>query len=599
MRISEAPGTKPTHCRLNLLSRKLSFFLLLLMLSFSSERERDSLRLAQTYFYRGYIEYTQGNYPDAIREFARSYLADKEGYYGELSYLYMGVSYARLFHRTGEREGLMSAIAYLNMYPYYYKKPTYLFLQREFIADSYLLMGLYDKARDLFLGLYRDTNRLDYLLNFLYADALSFGDNYALLNQIDAGSLVKKAYLYHLVRAFYAFNGGRYKEALEDLRVARSMNRYLEEDPEFLYRYAVSSFMERNLKDATFYFEQLDRRDLYDKYQGSTDYYLALIYLLSKNYADAKRRIDKMSNIESLKNRLLLSQLWLFPEFLQKYQEDYKNYKELLLKIAWRDLNSLYSIPAILGLYHYAVKERRFQDREVIRLKELSLPQEIVFQDIRVDRRPMLESLDSSFQNLDPYGESGEFLIELYRVNPHNYSLLFGYEKLSRAVLYMGKLEMREVASRLKEPLKSFMEGQLMLLEGKEEGLRLIERVWKELAGEDRQEALFLIGIYGKDVRLLEGLVEQELPQRLEPYLEPALLELGDYYYSRKEYGRAKEYYRRYLEIAQEGDLYWLVAYKLARAGLFTGDQKTVEWVVKKAEGKDNIISRVIVALWG
>ncbi|MEN3028489.1 MAG: hypothetical protein ABDH29_04600 [Aquificaceae bacterium] len=599
MRISEVSGTKPTHYRFNLLSRKLSLLLLVLMLSFSSEREKDSLRLAQTYFYGGYIEYTQGNYPDAIREFGKSYLADKGGYYGELSYLYMGASYARLSYRTGKREGLMSAIAYLNMYPYYYKKPTYLFLQREFIADSYLLMGLYDKARDLFLGLYRDTNRLDYLLNFLYTDALSSGDNYTLLNQIDPGSLVEKVYLYHLVRAFYAFNGGRYGEALKDLQVARSLNRYLEEDPEFLYRHAVSSFMERSLKDATFYFEQLDRKDLYNKYQDSTNYYLALIYLLSKNHTDAKKRLDHMSSMESLKNRLLVSQLWLFPEFLQKYHRDYRNYRELLLKIAWRDLNSSYSIPAVIGLYHYAVKERRFQDKDIMRLKRLFLPQEIVFQDIRVDLRPMLESLNSSFHSLDPYAKDGEFLLELYKVNPHNYSLLFGYEKLSRAILYLGKLELREVISGLEEPLKSFMEGQLMLLEGREEGLRLIERVQKELSGEDKQEALFLIGIYRKDVKLLEGLVREELSQRLKPYLEPALLELGDYHYLRREYEKAKEYYRQYLEIAQEGDLYWLVAYRLARAGFLTGDQRTVEWVVKKAEGKDNIISRVIVTLWG
>lgn len=582
---------------IGLIVKKVFVLLLAFLLSFSAEKEKSNLRLAQTYFYKGYIEYTQGNYSDAIGEFSKAYLADKEGYYGELSYLYIGMSYAQLSYKRGQKEGIASAIAFMNMYPYYYKKPTYLFLQREFIGYSYLLLGLYDKAKDIFLSLYRDTLRQDYLLNFLYADALSDGTNRELLNMIDPESLTERRYLYHLVKGFYAFRDGNYKETIKELSDAQSLNRYLEDDPEFLYRYAVSAFMEGDWRKSVFYFEQLDRKDIYKKYGESLDYYLALIYLMNKNYADAKRRVDKLMELNNVKTALLISQLWTFPDFLEKYK--FNDYKKTLKSIAWRYLNSSYSIPAILGLYYYSLRDKKIEEESLFKLKNLDLKEEIVFQDIKVNTRPMLELLKGLMDKMDPYGKDANFLINLYSLNKGNYALLFGYEKLARAITYLGNTSMKDVVQRVEEPLRSFLLGQINLLEGSEEGLRMIEGASKLLEGEDKKEALFILGIYKKDIRLLESLVKEKLSTRLEPYLEPALLELGDFYYARMDYNKAKEHYKRYLEIARESDLYWLVAYKLAKAGELTKDQETIKWVVKKAEGRDNIISRVILALWG
>lgn len=582
---------------IRLIVKKILVLLLIFLLSFSAEREKSNLKLAQTYFYRGYIEYTQGNYSDAIGEFSKAYLADKEGYYGELSYLYIGIAYAQLSYKKGQKGGIASAIAYLNMYPYYYKKPTYLFLQREFIGYSYLLLGLYDKAKDIFLSLYKDTLRQDYLLNFLYADALSDGTNRELLNMIDPRSLTEKRYLYHLVKGFYAFRDGNYKETIKELSEAQSLNRYIEDDPEFLYRYAVSAFMEGDWRKAVFYFEQLDRKDMYRKYGESLDYYLALIYLMNKNYADAKRRVDKLMELNNVKTALLISQLWTFPDFLEKYK--FNDYKKTLKSIAWRYLNSSYSIPAILGLYYYSLRDKKIEEESLFKLKNLDLKEEIVFQDIKVNTRPMLELLKGLMDKMDPYGKDANFLINLYSLNKGNYALLFGYEKLARAITYLGNTSMKDVVQRVEEPLRSFLLGQISLLEGSEEGLRMIESASKLLEGEDKKEALFIIGIYKKDIRLLESLLSEKLSPRLEPYLEPSLLELGDFYYARRDYNKAKEYYKKYLEIAQESYLYWLVAYKLAKAGELTKDQETISWVVKKAEMRDNIISRVILALWG
>lgn len=599
MKSSEVHGTALVVYRLDFLARKVLVLMMVFLLSFSTEMEKENIRLAQTYFYRGYIEYQQGNYSDAMTEFSRSFLTDRQGYYGELSYLYIGISYSQLSYRRGRKEGILSAIAYLNMYPYYYKKPTYLFLQREFIGDSYLLVGFYDRAKDVFLNLHRDTFRGDYLLKFLYADSLSGGNNSQLLGNIDPEGLVERRYFYHLVKGFYAFNAGNYNTTLSELSEARNLNRYLEEDPEFLYRYAVGSFMVENWRSAIFYFEQLDRKDIYKKYADSLNYYLALIYLINKNHADAKNRIENLRASRGVKTSLLLSQLWLFPEFLEKYKKDFRDYRKILQDIAWTYLNNVYSTPAFLGIYHYALKEGRLEDKDLLRLKRLSLPEEIVFEDTRIKLSPMLSVLRSQMSDLSPYGKGAEFLLELYRANPDNYTLLFGYERLARAVVYLGELKLKDIPERLEEPLRGFLLGQLLLLEGSEEGLKMIEGAVQGLAGEDRQEALFIKGIYGKDAALLEELLAQEIPERLAPYAETALLELGDFYYSRGGYDRAKVYYRKYLERAEESDLYWLVAYRLAKAGELTGDMETVRWVVKKAEGKDNILSRVIIILWG
>ncbi len=109
MKSLEGRGTSPIVYRLDLLTKKILVFMMVFLLSFSTEMERENIKLAQTYFHRGYIEYQQGNYPDAIAEFSRAFLSDRSGYYGELAYLYIGISYAKQSYRMGRREGILSA----------------------------------------------------------------------------------------------------------------------------------------------------------------------------------------------------------------------------------------------------------------------------------------------------------------------------------------------------------------------------------------------------------------------------------------------------------------------------------------------------------
>lgn len=601
MKSLEKPGIEHIPFNLNRIINKILLFFTLFLTSFSTELERRDLRLAQSYFYRGYVEYQQGNYREALVYFSRALSADRDGYYGELSYLYTGMSYARLSYRTGNKEGILSAVAYLNMYPYYYKKPTYLSLQRDFIGESYLLAGYYHRAKDIYMNLYRTTSVKDYLLKFLYADALAGGYNPFLLTIIDSQNLTENRYLYYLISGFYAFNAGNYTQALFDLSEARNLNKHLDEEPEFLYRYAVSNFMEKKLKEAIFYFELLDRKDMYGKFRDSGNYYLALIYLTNENYTDAKQRIKNLLASGNIKAWLLLSQLWLFPDFLEKYKKDFGSYEKLLNTIAWRYINSIYSIPAVLGIYYYSVKQGRVLDKDLMSLKRLNLPQEISLDDIRVRTEPMVERLRNALSMVDPYKDrQANFLIELYRINPENYVLLFGYEKLARAVVYLGDLSLKDIPAKLDEPLKSFLTGQLLLLEGQPAGLKMIEATLDKLSDEDRLEALFIRSIYRKDVRGLEELLRQKLSDRLAPFVAPALLEVGDHHYESGNYQKAKEYYRRFLEVyKEENELFWFVAYRLAKASEATNDTETLNWVLQKARDKDNILSRAIIVLWG
>lgn len=131
--------------------------------------------------------------------------------------------------------------------------------------------------------------------------------------------------------------------------------------------------MEGDWRKSVFYFEQLDRKDIYKKYGESLDYYLALIYLMNKNYADAKKRVDKLMELDNVKSALLISQLWIFQDFLEKYGFKDYSYKKTLKSIAWRYLNSTYSIPALLGLYYYSLKEKKVDEKHIFKLKRINL----------------------------------------------------------------------------------------------------------------------------------------------------------------------------------------------------------------------------------
>ncbi len=585
---------------------KFLILCLTLILSFSQEKLSENFFLAQKKFYNAYINLENKNYEEAIRDFTNSFNLDRKGYYGELSYLYLGYSYALLSYSRGDKEGLFSSIAFLNMYPFYFKKPNYSELQAEFLAEVHLLLEDYSKAKEIYMSLYKNTNQKRYLAKFLYADALEGGTtNLELLNNIQPEVDGVEDYLISTIKGYYLYNMGNFKEAISELTQARARNRYLEDDPHFLYRLALSYYMTQDWRNSLFYFEILDRKDVSSKYKEKTNYFLLLINLKNKNYTEAMERLKnlmKESLFGSLTLRLALSQLWLYEDFVEKYKLGW--YKPLLLKLAWVDYNKYYGLPSTLGIYYYSLKDKKITDKELVSRVKVRRESYITVGDIKVDLNPLYFALEEAYKKLNPYEKQDfEFIESLYHANKGNFLILFNPENLLRGAVFNGKKEYSELLDRIPEPTKSFLRAQLLILEDKDkEGLELLVKVKENLPKEDRMEALLILGFLSENKRFLEEVIQYEGLEksvRFRGYKPLVLLELGDYYYSTRNFPKAKELYKSYLELEEESDLYWLTALRLARISSLTKDQETLEWVAKKAEKTDNIIGKVIIAVWG
>ncbi|WP_448588103.1 tetratricopeptide repeat protein [Thermocrinis sp.] len=577
-----------------------------LVLSFSQERISEDLFLAQRKFFSGYINLENRNYEEAIRDFTSSFNLDRTGYYGELSYLYLGYSYALLSYSKGDRKGLFSSIAFLNMYPFYFKKPTYADLQAEFLAEVHLLLEDYSKAKEIYMSLYRKTGQKKYLGKFLYSEALEGSTkNTELLLSIQPGDEGIEDYLVPLIRGYYLYNLGNFKEAVFELNQARALNRYLENDPHFLYRLALSYYMIQDWRNSLFYFELLERKDLSFRYRESSNYFLLFINLENKNYSEAKEKLENLMKddfLRSLNLRLALSQLWLYGDFIEKYKLTW--YKPTLIKIAWIDYNKYYGLPSILGVYYYSLKNGEIVDRELMRRVRIEKEGHITIEDIKINLGPLYTVLEDTYNKLNPYDKKDFELVEsLYKVNVENFLILFSPEVLVRGALFNGKKDYNELLGRVSEPTKSFLTAQLLILEDKDkEGIELLNKMKDQLSGEDKIEALFIIGLLSENKNLLEQALQYqglENSIRLRDYKPLALLELGDHYYLIQNFSKAKDYYKSYLESAEESSLYWLTALRLARLSSLTKDQETLRWVVKRAEQTDNIIGKVIISLWG
>ncbi len=579
-----------------------------LLISFSQERSSENITLAQSKFYRGSINLENHNYEDAIRELISAFNLDRSGYYGELAYLWLGKAYAMLAYSKADRGGLFSAIAFLNMYPFYFKRPNYLDLQKEFLADIHLLLEDYSKAKELYLSLYKNTNQRKYLVRFLYADALEGGTkNIELLGNLESSEKDTDPSMLSLIRGYYLYNQGNFKDALSELMQARSQNRYLEEDPNFLYRLALSYYILGDWRNSLFYFELLRKKDIYRRYTDKTNYFLFFINLDNKNYSEAMERFrDFMQEGDPLTNltlKLILSQLWFYEDFIDKYKLGW--YKPLLLKIAWIDYTKSYGIPSLLGIYYYSLKDKKPMDVQLFRRARVSKMDYLTVEDIKINMERLYRHLEAQYGKLDPYEDKDFEVIEsIYKLNERNFLTIFSVEPLLRGSIYRGKLDYVGLLDYLQEPTRSFLKAQeLLLAEREREGLELLSKVKDQLTGEDHTEVLFLLGFFSTNKRSLEIALQSknlDKSQRLRGYIPIAFLELGDHYYLVGNFTKAKDLYKSYLEISEEeDDLYWLTALKLARLSRLTKDRETLQWVAKKAENKDNILSRLIINLWG
>jgi len=342
--------------------------------SYNAERTTDSA-LAKRYFQKGLASLKILNYRDALLYFSRAYRMDPSSEHGELSYLYLGKSYSLYSYAFGSKRGVMASIGYLNQYPFHYKVPRFIYTQREFIGDAYLLLLWFDTAKNIYANLYGETERPEYMIKYGYASALSGSiEGYRYLRELKK---VPSDYLdlYYMTMAFYNFNLGRYSTAVEYMVEALNTNSYLREDANLLFRLGVSYYKLGNWRKALLYLEMSLRNDAFGVYRERANFYLALINLETRNYREAFTNLRELTSegrlFYSKLSQILFSSLWLYEEFLQVYGKSIGNYRDLLLQIGWLNVEDVFGELPALGIYYLSLRSGILnpEEEEFLRVK--------------------------------------------------------------------------------------------------------------------------------------------------------------------------------------------------------------------------------------
>jgi tetratricopeptide (TPR) repeat protein len=597
--------------------RKLAVAISIILVStysFNAQTTADK-ELIEKYFRDGLESLRKLNYLDALIYFTRAYTRDPYSYYGELSYLYLGKSYALYSYAYRSRQGILASIGYLNQYPYHYKVPRFIHTQREFIADSYLLLQWYDNAKNIYANLYGETEKKEYLIKLGYASALSGSiENFRYLREL-AQEGVPSDYLdiYYMTLAFYNFNIGRYKMTIDYLGKALNLNPYLREDPHVLYRLGVSHNKLGDWRRALLYLELAVKNDAFGVYEERALFYLALINLETNNFREAFLKAKKLFEEDRLFYRklsqLLFSTFWYYDDFLNVYGNELGDYRKKLVQIGWLNVENLFGELPALGIYYLSLKGRKLteEEKKFLRSKRLTLGEIVYENDIfYLDRyvkkvRKALTELDYTSR------EDSHYISEIFRINRHNYMKLFGdksgKELLARALTYTGDDRAIEVIPLLEDPyLANFLKAQIFLIKNRPIlAVNLLERALPGLKGEDRLEARLLMYFLREDRDELEDavLMTDFGSRRFSPYGEIVLTKLADLCFEEKDYRCAIEYYKKVIEMGnKEGELYWWAVFRTAVAGELIESDETLKWVVNLAKEKDNIWSRVILTLW-
>ncbi len=596
--------------------RKLTVALLIVLIStysFNASQTKDP-DLSENYFRKGLESLKVLNYLDALMYFSKAYSADPTSYYGELSYLYIGKSYALYSYAFGSRKGILASIGYLNQYPFYYKVPRFIHTQREFVGDSYLLLQWYQTAKNIYANLYGETNRTEYMIKFGYASSLDGSvEGYNYLTKLDQKG-VPKDYLdvYYMTIGFYNFNLGRYSLSIEYMSYAVNLNPYLREDPHLLFRMGVSHYKLGDWRKALLYLELTARRDPLQIYTDKTSFYLATINLETKNFREAFQNLNRLIGEDRLfyskLAQILYSSLWYYDEFLKVYGDKLGNYRENLLKIAWLNVEDIYGELPTLGIYYLSLKSKNLtpEETQLLKVKKLTLRDFIYGADLFTFDK-YLEKANAPLEQFTFYKrEDAEFLKDLFEVNKKNYLKVFGNTKgielLARSLVYLGDQKAKEVVSLVQNTaLKNFLLAKLSLLEGDlKSAINLLKESEKDLKGKDKTEATLLIAyLEGDSDKLLSVVSEADFEdERLRPYAPLMLAKVGDLLFEEGKLKEALEYYKQAISFGSEGDIFWWSLFRIAVISDKLGDPQTLKWVVNKSKEEDNIWSRAIRTLW-
>ncbi len=560
------------------------------------------------------------DYQDAVSELMNVYSMAPKSKYGELSYLYIAKAYAYENYNTGNIEGVQNAIVMLNMYPFYYKVPSYIALQREILGDIYLMLGDFNKAAGVFMALsseYPDKNK--YKIKLAYAILRNHdqnGINYIQNIQNKDIKTAKDTALYYLDYAIYYFLTGNYKETIFMLHQASDYDSFLSYDPYFEFLYGYAFYKLSDWQNAMFHLELSKRRDIYQKYTNKVNFILMHIYLTTKDYLDAHRILKEFLKHDGLFYNpvayISFSSLWMHPDYLKTYKIPF--YRKTLDKLLWLHFPSVLSLYPDFGLLSYyldgGLTPSEIQDMFTGFLN-IELPQSnINFDDINISFEKPINYIASQISKENPYNETFAYrLYSLYQEDPSLFSKFLQnntYENISRVFVYLGDTKGLGFTNGIEDPnIRTFLQGEFYIEQGNiKDGVSALNSVLNNLKGEDKEEAEFLIGYYTQDDTMLDRFLAHKnvyTSDRLKDYAKLALLEDGLLKLNKKDYQDALKYFKTYIDTynKEKDDTYWWALYKAAYISYLLKDKNELKYLLGLAKNSQNIWAKATMVLWG
>lgn len=574
-----------------------------------SESQLRDEEVAKFYYEQGLKALEVYDFADALLYFSKAYVEAPNSVYGELAYLYYGKAYALYSYELGRKEGIFAALGYLNQYTFYYKFPRFWNTQKEFIGDSYFLLGWFEDARNVYAEVYGGDRKEKHLLKYAYASAL-LGDVSVVRLLRDLEEPKELSYLKHLSLGVIKASLGDYEQAILYLKRAFEENSLLSYDLHYNFYTGLSYKKLGDVRDAMFYLERAFKLDKFSFYRTKIYYHLFEVYLELKDFKGAKEIYEEVKTklIFNPFYQVLFLNLWMYPDFLEKFKKEFKYYYEFVKELFWLKSGSPVSNYAILALLNKSLRERKLDKETEIIFKIRAFDgNEFVLDNELFNYNRQLKRLNRVFQNLNPYlEEEVKLVIKLFSLNERSFLNIFKEDKsreiLVRAFVYGGDKRTLEFLNFVRDSfIRNFIKAKYLFAYGSY-GLakELLEKSLYELEGIDRLEANLLLFYVEKNPDIDEVVKLSKDYEEMKGYFPFIYRAVGDIYYSREEYRKAKVFYQSFLSEYKEKDIiYWATLIKLGFVADKLEDTELKEFVVARAKESTNLWSDVILSLWG
>ncbi len=575
-----------------------------------SESRLGDKSLAKFYYELGLKALKVYDFTDALIYFSKAYSEAPESRYGELAYLYYGKAYALYSYELGRKEGILAALGYLNQYTFYYKFPRFWNFQKEFVGDGYLLIGWYEDARNLYAEVYGAKKEARLLLKYAYASAL-LGDGTVIKILREVKDVPKDLlYLKHLSLGIARANLGDFREALSYLEKAYEENNFLSYDLHYNFYRGVSHKKLGKIREGMFYLERAQRLDRFGFYTYKIDYHLLEIYLTLKDYGEAYEIYEKIKK-ELAYNpfyQIAYLKLWLYPDFMEKYREEFRFYYDLVKQLFWWKLGSPVSNYAVLALLNRSLRNKKLdkETKTILRIKTF-YGREFVLDNELFNYTREIRKLNAELQRYNPYLEEDvNFVMELYSSNDESFLSIFNEDKsreiLVRAFVYRGDKRALKFLNFVREAsLRKFLKAKYLFAYG---SFGLARELFKEslngIEGIDKLEAYLLLFYIQRSPNIDEVVELSKVYREMKGYFPIIYRAVGEIYYERKDYKKAKYFYEAFVKEYRERDiLYWTTLAKLGILADKLNDKELRNFVIAQGKNAVKPWKDVILSLWG